>query len=264
MQKEAGRGFIPELEATRGIAALVVAAYHISQAPILIDGATQILLHGPETEGLIGTMLRKLYRLLASGHGDVITPSVLYFFVLSGFVLARSTKDRWSNTPRAWAAFVIGRVFRLYPAIVTTIALFTLLFLLTGRGLAPPSSYAIPNIISNMALWHVDIDGVTWSLQAEVVAIPFLMVLFTAYRRFGLAAPCLITLVCIGLIFSRWWRDLLPWPQAHLWMYAFGIGAIAAYLRPRLSWRAIGRWPGRRSWSCSRFPRCASDRGRSG
>src|ERR1700730_2171335 len=75
--------FVPELESLRGIAALMVAAYHGSNmltAPNLTLWTDPRSWTNPFWNGLF-----HLYRAISNGSGAVI-----FFFVLSGFVLASS------------------------------------------------------------------------------------------------------------------------------------------------------------------------------
>ncbi|HUN97324.1 MAG TPA: acyltransferase family protein, partial [Bradyrhizobium sp.] len=67
-------GFIPRLESLRGVAALTVVGYHVNNQ-----------LSGGATNGSLDTLIGRLIGGCANGTGAVVT-----FFVLSGFVLARS------------------------------------------------------------------------------------------------------------------------------------------------------------------------------
>src|SRR5262245_50487269 len=74
--------FFPILEAARGIAALMVAFFHIGQAYYFNSAGLQRTLIAPSAKTLEFTWSDQLFRILGNGHGAVIL-----FFVLSGFVL---------------------------------------------------------------------------------------------------------------------------------------------------------------------------------
>ena len=83
----------------RGIAALTVALMHVSSSFVDLPGHS-----APDRAGLF------VIQALSNGYGAVVA-----FFVISGFVLARSL-DRNFDIVR----FVTARVLRLYPAAITT------------------------------------------------------------------------------------------------------------------------------------------------
>jgi len=100
------KGFIPRLESLRGLAALAVVIYHIWQQ-----------LSDSSLTGWLDLIFCRLIASVANGIGAVVI-----FFVLSGFVLARSL-DRDPNRYR----FLRNRVFRLLPAAITVVSLLVFL-----------------------------------------------------------------------------------------------------------------------------------------
>ena len=74
--------FFPNLEAARGIAALMVALFHIGQAYFFNSAGLQRTLIAPAGKTLEFTWSDQLFRILGNGPGAVVL-----FFVLSGFVL---------------------------------------------------------------------------------------------------------------------------------------------------------------------------------
>jgi peptidoglycan/LPS O-acetylase OafA/YrhL len=96
------KGFSVELQALRGLAALIVLAAHCASAIALPGGV------GP------------LRFILNSGG------AVVFFFVLSGFVLALSLQSR-PATPQNTVSYYIRRGFRIYPALIVATILGTLI-----------------------------------------------------------------------------------------------------------------------------------------
>ena len=96
------KGFSVELQALRGLAALIVLVAHCASAIALPGGV------GP------------LRFILNSGG------AVVFFFVLSGFVLALSLQSR-PATPQNTVSYYIRRGFRIYPALIVATILGTLI-----------------------------------------------------------------------------------------------------------------------------------------
>src|SRR6266404_564785 len=100
------QGFLPRIESMRGIAALTVVGFHVSNQF--------------SASPAFGWFDRLAFRILTAffnGFGAVVI-----FFVLSGFVLARSL-DANSNPTR----FFRNRFFRLFPAAIFSVTLLTAL-----------------------------------------------------------------------------------------------------------------------------------------
>src|SRR3982750_1759921 len=98
MELKAPPGFVPRLESLRGIAAVSVAGYHIAAI---------------------------YWQVIPTGLNAVVM-----FFVLSGFVLARSLEKNPSP-----GAFVLSRVYRLLPPAAAAVLLFASLYWLFGYRL---------------------------------------------------------------------------------------------------------------------------------
>jgi len=112
---------------------------------------------------------------LSNGYGAVVG-----FFVISGFVLARSL-DRNFDINR----FVTARNFRLYPAVIVTAAIFAAINRGYGFSLYQKASFEPLNVIGNMLILRADIDAVMWSLKAEVAATPLIILCVWLFRRYG-------------------------------------------------------------------------------
>jgi peptidoglycan/LPS O-acetylase OafA/YrhL len=153
--KRSNRAFLPRIESLRGIAALTVAVSHAT-TPFFSQPA----------QGHFDQVGLLALKALGNGYGAVVA-----FFVMSGFVLARSL-DRSSSV----RGFAIARAFRLLPAVASTIGVFVLVYAFFGYVLNGRASYGPLNLILNMLLLRVNIDVVMWSMKAELAATPLIFV----------------------------------------------------------------------------------------
>ena len=93
---------LPFLDSSRGLAALVVLLSHF-QLTILPQFSNSWLLQTP-------------FRLILDG-----TSAILYFFILSGFVLTLSIKSDEKISVGNYVKFIALRIFRIYPAFILTL-----------------------------------------------------------------------------------------------------------------------------------------------
>jgi peptidoglycan/LPS O-acetylase OafA/YrhL len=199
------RRFIPRIEAMRGCAALTVAAMHVTSSYVA----------GPSRGGLDAIGLQAI-TALTNGYGAVVA-----FFVISGFVLARSLDRNFGA-----ARFIRGRVFRLFPAAITTVAIFAALFLCTGFNLYKGASYTPLNIVANMLMLHADIDAVMWSMKAELAATPLVFFAVWLGRRYGARPLLAIAAVLFGLSFVGQYNHLIGDDTNLAPLYAFPVGIL--------------------------------------
>jgi exopolysaccharide production protein ExoZ len=146
--------FLPRIESLRGIAALTVVGRHVS------DQLSALPAYG----GFDG-FASQLIAAFSNGTGAVVT-----FFVLSGFVLARSL-DRTSDPVR----FFRNRLFRLFPAAIAVVALLTLLHWQFGLFVGYAASFDPLDVILNLLMIRSDINGVMWSMTVECAATPLIL-----------------------------------------------------------------------------------------
>lgn len=229
--------FSPELESTRGIAALLVAGFHVCQAKAFINGNPETLFEiGTKSPDIVTQWSVSFLKILFTGQG-----AVTFFFVLSGYVLFLSL-ERADNRARDGIAFAVRRFFRIYPAAAGTVLFMTLVYFTTGLGLDPPSFDLAP-VVRNLLLLSVSIDGVMWTLQVEFLAVPLIFLVYLMGRRFGPVAIYTAAIVLSIMIYWRPWYTLLALPSGPpraAFMYAFIYGMAAFDLSKRLrtvSWR---------------------------
>ncbi len=208
------RGFYANLEVGRGIAALSVALFHVGQIPYL-DGS-KTLIPGITTEAF--SWSGQLFRILGNGPGAVI-----FFFVLSGFVLTKVLHDGSSNG----IPFVVNRLFRIYPAVFCSIGVYYVVCVLAGGTWI--GQFSALNVLLNSSLLGTPIVGVMWSLQLELLAVPLLLVVYWAWQKYGFAAIALSYGILLVLSFTSFWNHLIGPPGQFGQIYAF-LAGMTVYL----------------------------------
>jgi peptidoglycan/LPS O-acetylase OafA/YrhL len=229
------RTFYPRLEALRGVAALSVAAFHSWQSPWL-DSVGRIRnflpFHG---EGFIEGFCVLALRIIGNGYGAVVL-----FFVLSGFVLSATLVHGPTYRASSAMQFGIARLFRIYPAVFLAIAMFAAVFWTTGVAIsAEPFSLGL--LLRNVLLFDISIDGVMWSLQLEVIAIPLIFVAYQGWWRWGGAFLAGLFLPLAALSFWGPWNRAIGAPNLFGEIHAFVLGMAAYLVAPRF----IEHWSAR-------------------
>lgn len=197
--------FLPRLESLRGIAAVAVVGYHISTR-----------LSGGIAYNWFDGFARQVFAAISNGTGDVVI-----FFVLSGFVLARSL-DGNSDPVR----FFRNRAFRLFPAAMAVVVLLTALHWQFRFFVGYEATFDPLDVILNLLLIRTDINGVMWSMTVECVAAPLILLSVWLYLKRG-ERP-LWSFIAILLALSSWG------PYVHLLggftnlapLYAFVVGVL--------------------------------------
>lgn len=216
------QGFIPRLESLRGIAALTVVGYHVNNQ-----------LAGGRANGWLDKMAGRLIGACANGTGAVVT-----FFVLSGFVLARSL-DGNSDPVR----FLRNRLLRLFPAAAAAVALLTVLYWKFGFFVGFRASFDPINVVLNMLLIRSDINVVMWSMTVECVATPLILLSVWTLQKRSDPQLWVLIIVLIGLSSVGPYVHLLGGFTNLAPLYAFIVGVLihfrgeqrASSLSPRLA-----------------------------
>jgi peptidoglycan/LPS O-acetylase OafA/YrhL len=221
MSSENPRGFIPRVESIRGIAAVLVGCYHVGQSvfPAVPQG------------------IERLYMGICNGIGCVVA-----FFVISGFVLARSL-DRKIASSDHWAPrYFTSRVFRLYPAAIVAIVAFVILRFQFEIDVYL-ADYDPFNMLLNVLMVRTDIDRVMWSMKVELVATPLIPLAVIAFHRWGWRALFVAITLLFGCSFFGQYSEALGQGSNLGPLYAFIVGVllhfcgpgIAARIRPALA-----------------------------
>jgi peptidoglycan/LPS O-acetylase OafA/YrhL len=127
---------------------------------------------------------------------------VLIFFVISGFLITRQMIAEIERTGRLGIrAFYLRRVFRLAPALLAYIAMFTVVLGALGAVISPTQILSGVFYFANYYTIFVGFPPhnpipITWSLSVEehfYIVFPFLMIAFR--RNPGRILPLLVSLV---------------------------------------------------------------------
>ena len=190
------RDFFTSLESVRGIAALAVLLIH---SCVWLGGDNWSLLS--RTVWQLDTADELTRRIiLAVFNGNA---AVSLFFVLSGFVLALSLCRDERDAPAKAGAFTARRFLRIYPALAVNLLL-TVVVLLAMQELFPSLAVRAPassDLAENLVLVDYKVNGPTWTMLVELMAIPLLLVSHFATQKFGLRGLLVILALCIAGLF---------------------------------------------------------------
>ncbi|MGW4691141.1 acyltransferase family protein [Kitasatospora cineracea] len=168
------------LDALRGIAALAVAAHHFEIMRLIPYGGT------------------------IAAHFDLGFYGVIAFFIVSGYIIPASLERRGDVR-----AFWIGRIFRIYPALIVSMLLAEFLLphdyqVLTFDGYGHDKLWLAGNglMLSDM-LGVVNALGISWTLTYEMLFYFFVSSLFTVawHRRSSMIS---VTAGGIALVLGVW------------------------------------------------------------
>lgn len=221
--------FYPYLEAARGVAALMVALFHIGLTPYVDVMGRQTRLIAGAGRTVEDSWADQAFRILGNGPGAVI-----FFFVLSGFVLTKVIENRPSDVATNCWQFLTGRIFRLYPAVLSTLATFYAIFLVSNYSLTGADEFSPTSLVLNALLIRPTIDPVMWSLQLEMIAAPVLLLIYFAWRHLGARAVLLPYAVLLILSFTAVWNHLIGPPNSFGQIYAFLAGMTAFLYGPKI------------------------------
>lgn len=217
-----GRAFIGSLESIRGLAALAVAFFH-SFLVLPVDGVRiydRPLWELHSTDALLMRLIMVPFNGLAA---------VSLFFVLSGYVLSISLRrDERALVPKT-LGFAGRRFLRIYPPLAVNLILMTavsavLVKIFTGIPLAQPT---LEQLRTNLLLADFPVNGATWTLLIEIVAVPFIIVGWLLRRRFGIAGSFLFLVLCLIPSFTSRFTGRMMFGG---YLFMFALGALVADL----------------------------------
>lgn len=198
------------LDALRGVAALSVAIGHCVTTFSIVkqyDKTYHTLNYDSKTE-----ILLRLMHMVFNADAAVII-----FFVLSGYVLSKSLSRIQSGYVNEFFIYVVKRLYRIIPPVLIS-------FL--------PLAYFIDDsaweYVKNMLLMKVSINGVTWSLQVEVVASLLIFIVFIIKKKLTLLAIPLF-IILIVLLFTGYM------PLFFRYFPAFFLGCFVGEIRTALA-----------------------------
>jgi peptidoglycan/LPS O-acetylase OafA/YrhL len=215
--------FLPRIEAMRGIAALTVVVYHVRN--LFSD-----LPHVGWLDGLVDRLLSNL----SNGRGAVVA-----FFVISGFVLARSLDANLDP-----ARFFRNRLFRLFPAAISVVILLTALHYCFGIYVGYEASFDLFNVILNVLMIKSDINGVMWSMTVECFATPLIFASVWIVQRRGVNPLWTIVGLLFALSFWGAYVHLLGDFTTLAGLYAFVVGVIIHFRGAQIAAATGPKWAG--------------------
>ncbi len=218
------------LDGIRGWAAIAVAGYHC----VLPPGGKDILrLPFFEIHGL-HDLATKLTVTVFNG-----AVAVMLFFMLSGCVLTASLQRSKASPLATSVTFAVRRLIRIYPLVASAVVSFVGIFsVLHWQWPQHFGSYDLGSIARNVALYDSNILGATWSLQAEVLGVPFLAGTFLLSRLIGPAAYLLALCLGVGVYYGGF-GDMGTLRETLLY---FSLGMLVPTVFGRLSFFALGSW----------------------
>lgn len=232
-------GRIHALDGIRGYAAVAVLFFHAILAP----DATLVerVVRQPVLDLQSGyEVWAKFWLTLFNGDAAVIL-----FFMLSGCVLVRSLERDFArhSVLATVAAFVLRRVLRIYPAAI--VCILALVAAVWASTLIEPRltwPYTASGIFKNLLMTQPHVNGATWTLLVELVAVPFLIATGYLQRLYGW--PVALGFLVIAVIGRNdaWMTFGSEWTARYLYYFAFGcvipstLGAAAARFASRIGW----------------------------
>ena len=214
MSAPRGRAFLPALEVTRGVAALLVLVYHTGIK--LLDA--RYFAFGP---------------LPATDVANLGTRGVDIFFVLSGFIIFRAHRADLGR-PERLKVYGLRRVLRIYPVYWAVLAPLLLAFFLHsqwGNDYARMPWNAIKSVLLLPDAQPPAVND-AWTLRHELLF--YLLFAGLIWRRgvgLGLLAAWLVGIVAHALTGTGGWvADFLFAP----FNIEFFFGMVAAWLSERM------------------------------
>ncbi len=231
-----GTGRARALDGLRGIAAAAVVVYH----SILHNDLSLIprVLYQPlQAMPTLRDVLTKLFLIVCNGE-----VAVYVFFVLSGCVLRISLQRQGQESAaRLCAGFALTRAVRLYPPVIACMVLF---YWLSQFGIPGLIRFTPWQLLQNASLWAITMHGPSYTIQVELLAVPFILAAWLLRRRFGFPALGLCLVYGVLAHDARWMSFFLPNMQSYLLAFVAGMIAAEPKLRPLLAETPGGAWWG--------------------
>ena len=223
-----------QLDGLRGYAAIAVVVFHsiLDRDPTLNQRIVRPTIQ--DAHGFYD-VLTKLAFMLVNGETAVIV-----FFVLSGAVLFESLRQRHAGVLSTALGFSLRRFLRLYPTFFVCLA-----GCLAAFAICDAYSFEVVHFWPNAVLCDFSILGASWTLQVEFLAVPFILVGYWSYRRFGVIGIASAYAVFATLLCAPWMSTHFVYYQRFLSCFALGLlvptglGALVARLLPAVAWPAV-------------------------
>jgi peptidoglycan/LPS O-acetylase OafA/YrhL len=219
-----------QLDGLRGYAAVAVVFFH---SILDRDWTQNQRIVRPPFQDVHGFyhLLTKLVFVFVNGETAVIV-----FFVLSGAVLFESLKRRHAGAAATALGFFIRRFLRLYPTFFVALAGCLAAFAIVGAY-----SFEAGHFWPNAALYDFSILGASWTMQVEFLAVPFILLGYWCYRRFGVLGIAVAYAIVATVLCAPWLSVHFVYYQRFLSCFALGllvptgIGAAVAKRAPAIA-----------------------------
>lgn len=199
-----------QLDGLRGYAALAVVFWH---AMLSIDpGHALTLTNLKFSQVAYSDLFQKFYLTLLGGD-----TAVVLFFVLSGAVLMTSLQRESGSIAAIAVRFTIRRFFRIYPVLLFAIAFTAFALLLAGREVTSTA------IVQNIVLYDATVNGGTWTLNVEMIAVVLLLLAFAAYRLFGETGLVASLVIMLAIVHAPPLKGYLVYFRGNFFCFAFGM-----------------------------------------
>ncbi len=175
--------------------------------------------------------ITKLWLTIFNGES-----AVLLFFILSGFVLTRSLANDFRHYPvlTATMAFMVRRLLRIFPSLLACLIVIYALSNAT-HALIPSAniSFSGAQLLANAALIDFPLNGATWTLQIEMLAIPVMIVAGLLIGRWGVAGA--VAALIAALVVTRSGQLNFGFLFLVIFQFYFVAGALAWVMVARQS-----------------------------
>lgn len=214
------RNRLASLDGLRGFAAVATMVYHaiLCWDVSAVGRVLYVPIHAISNPH---DLLAKLLLIVFNGEAAVVV-----FFVLSGAVLAASLEREGGFGPRIAVSFVIRRLLRIYPVLVVCVVGYFLI--INALNLTFPDiykrSFTHDDLIRNALLTAITMHGATWTLQVEVLAVPFILAAFAMSRLWD-ATGLVFALAYAALAYDNSWITF-GLPLIHAVLFSFALGFI--------------------------------------
>lgn len=218
-----------QLDGLRGVAAVCVVFHHCIHIadPRLVPRVLNAPLGSLSGTDVAG---RALLSVFAGGM------AVNIFFILSGAVLMSSLQKEKTFDFMTAVSFTARRILRIYPALIIMIAGFGVLSWVYPSSHSS-SPFTIWQLVENGLLLTSNVNGATWTLQTEMLMVPFILLIAFGNSVVGNIAPVLFLFWSTSCLFLG-----APFAPAlmNVALPSFALGMLV----PALSGTDVSKLPG--------------------